>query len=90
MAEVAKLMGIEQRKYTGRDGEEKEFCGLHLCHIADSVEGVKGCKCESVSCPRDLDPSGLEIGGTYELVYTIFETKNGKGARLSGLEPVEA
>lgn len=90
MAEVAKLMGMERRSYTGRDGKQREFCGLHLCHVEGTVRDIKGCKCENMSCPRDVDPSDLEIGQTYELIYEIYETKDGKGARLAGLEPVES
>ena len=90
MAEVAKLVGMEMRSYTGSDGAQKSFCGLHFCHLEDTVRDVKGCKCENVSCPRELDPATLKIGQTYELVYEIYQTKNGKGARLVDLEPVEA
>lgn len=89
MAEVAKLVGMERRSYTGRDGQPKQFCGLHLCHVADTVRGVKGCKCENTMCPRDVDPDDLELGQTYELIYEIYQTKDGKGARLTSLEPVE-
>lgn len=89
MAEVAKLMGMEIRSYTGTDGKPRQFCGLHLCHLEDSVRDIKGCKCENVSCPRDVEPSSLQIGATYELIYEIYETRNGKGARLADLSPVE-
>ena len=90
MSEVAKLVGIERREYMGSDGRQKEFCGLHLMHLEDTVRDVKGCKCENVSCPRELDSRELVLGQTYELLYEIFQTKTGKGARLVGLDPVEA
>lgn len=90
MAEVAKLVGMEVRDYTGQDGRQRQFCGLHLVHVEDTVRSVKGCKVESVSCPRDVDPRTLEIGVTYELGYEMFDTKNGKAARLVDLLPVEA
>lgn len=89
MSEVARLMGIERRSYTGRDGKMHEFCGLHLCHVEASVRGVQGSKCENVTCPREVDPSCLKLGVLYELGYTIFEMQNGKGARLTDLSPVD-
>lgn len=90
MSELAKLVGIEQRSYTGTDGRPREFCGLHLMHLEGTCREVKGCKCESVSCPRDVDPKSLVIGATYELQYEIYQTKNGKGARLCDLLEVDA
>lgn len=90
MDEVAKLVGVEMREYLGQDGRQRQFCGLHLVHVEDTVDGVKGCKVESVSCPRDVDPKLLEIGVTYQMKYTIYDTKNGKAARLVDLLPVEA
>ena len=89
MPEVAKLMGIERRSYPGTDGKQREYCGLHLCHVEDSVRDVKGCKCESVSCPREVDSYELKLGQLYELEYEIYQRKDGKGARLVALEPVE-
>lgn len=89
MPEVAKLVGIERREYVGSDGKKREFCGLHLCHVEGTVRDVKGCKCESVSCPREVDSYELKLEQLYELEYEIYQTKNGKGARLVALEPVE-
>ena len=90
MPEVAKLMGLERREYMGSDGRQKTFCGLHLCHLEGSTRDVVGCKCENVSCPREVNPDRLELGQAYELVYEIYQTKTGKGERLVGLDPVEA
>lgn len=90
MAEVAKLVGMEMREYMGQDGRQRQFCGLHLVHVEDSVRSVKGSKVEAVSCPRDIDPRTLELGTTYKLEYEMYDTKNGKAARLVDLLPVEA
>lgn len=90
MAEVAKLVGMEVRDYMGQDGRQRQFCGLHLVHVEDTVRSVKGSKVESVSCPRDVDPRMLELGTTYKLEYEMYDTKNGKAARLVDLLPVEA
>ena len=90
MAEVEKLVGMEVRDYTGQDGRQRQFCGLHLVHVEDTVRSVKGSKVESVSCPREIDPRTLELGRTYKLEYEMYDTKNGKAARLVDLLPVEA
>lgn len=90
MAEVAKLVGMELRQYMGQDGQPRQYCGLHLVHVADTVRSVKGCKVESVSCPRSIDPKLLELGMTYQMEYEMYDTKNGKAARLVDLLPVEA
>ncbi len=90
MAEVAKLVGVEMREYMGKDGKQKQFCGLHLVHVEGTVRGVKGCKVEAVSCPREIDPGTLELGATYQMEYETYDTKNGKAARLVDLLPVEA
>lgn len=88
MAEVARLVGMEERTYE-KDGQKRTYCGLHLVHVEDSVEDVLGSKVEVVSCPRDLDSRSLSIGQLYEMDYLIYDTKNGKAARLTGLTPVE-
>jgi len=90
MAEVAKLVGMELREYTGQDGRQRQFCGLHLVHVEDTVRSVKGCKVEAVSCPREIDPRTLELGATYQMEYEMYDTRNGKAARLVDLLPVEA
>lgn len=87
--EVARLMGLEQREYTGQDGRQRSFCGLHLCYVEGAVSDVEGSKCENVSCPREVNPKYLQIGGLYQLEYELYQTKSGKAARLVGLEPVE-
>ena len=89
MVEVARLQGIEKRSYKGQDGQEKFFCGLHLLYLEGSVNGVQGSKVESVSCPRTLDPRLLNVGGLYQLSYELYDTKNGKAARLVDLLPVD-
>lgn len=89
MAEVAKLVGKEVREYRGQDGKQHIYCGLHLVHLEDSVRGVKGCKVEAVSCPREVDPESLVVGTIYQLDYELYDTKNGKVARLVDLLEVE-
>ena len=88
-SEVARLVGMEQREYMGQDGRQRQFCGLHLLYAEGTVRDVQGSKVDSVSCPRELDPRSLKIGTLYELVYELYNTKNGKGARLVDLLPVD-
>ena len=88
MSEVARLVGLEQRSYQ-KDGQKRQFCGLHLVYVEDSTEGVTGSKAECLSCPQAVDPKRLEVGALYELQYSMFNTRNGKMARLTGLDPVE-
>lgn len=88
MSEVAKLVGKEVRSYE-KDGEQKHFVGLHLVHLEGTVSDVEGCKVESVSCPRDVDHRLLEVGTTYELVYSFYDTRQGKMARLVDLKVVD-
>lgn len=88
-SEVARLVGMEQREYMGQDGRQRQFCGLHLVYVDGMVRDVKGSKVESLSCPRELDPRSLKIGTLYELVYELYNTKNGKAARLVDLTPVD-
>ena len=52
MAVVAKQVGMERREYTGQDGKKRQFCRLHLLHLESSARDVKGCRVETVSCPR--------------------------------------
>lgn len=87
MAQVVRLMGIELREYE-KDGQKKQFAGLHVCYVEDSIESVLGSKCENFSCPRGVNPGTLELGKLYELDYEIYDTKNGKAARLVGMIPV--
>ena len=89
MTEVAKLVGIEARSYTGQDGRQRQYCGLHLVHLEGSVRSVNGCKVETVSCPRKVDPKRFQLGAMYQLEYEMFVTRNGKQARLVDLLPVE-
>ena len=88
MANEARLVGMELRQYE-KDGEKKQFCGLHLEYLPDSVQDVMGSKVEETSCPRKVDPNGLEIGQLYELEYEIYKMRGQTMARLSGLMPVE-
>lgn len=89
MAVVAKLVGKEVRQYKGQDGKQHIYCGLHLVHLEGSARGVKGCKVETVSCPREVDPESLAVGTMYQLDYDLYDTKNGKAARLVDLLEVE-
>lgn len=88
MSEVARLVGMERRSYE-KDGQTRQYCGLHLMYVEGSVEGVKGSKVENMSCPREVDPNRLKVGALYELQYSYFNSRNGKMARLSGLDLVE-
>lgn len=88
MSEVAKLVGMERRSYE-KDGQTRQYCGLHLMYLENSVDGVEGSKVESVSCPREVDPNRLKVGAMYELQYSFYNSRNGKMARLSGLDPVD-
>ena len=88
MSEVARLVGMERRSYQ-KDGQSRQYCGLHLMYVENSVEGVRGSKVECLSCPREVDPGRLKVGALYDLKYSFFNTARGKMARLSGLEPVE-
>ena len=89
MAEVAKLVGIEVRDFTGQDGRQRQYCGLHLVHVEGSSRRVNGCKVEAVTCPHEVNPRSLKMGTLYQLEYETFDTKNGKQARLVDLLPVE-
>lgn len=90
MAEVAKLVGIEVREYTGQDGKQRRYQGLHLVHVEHTVRDVEGCKVEVVSCPRGVELRTLDLGKAYQMEYEMYDTKNGKMARLVDLLPVEA
>lgn len=72
-----------------RSERQRTFCGLHLVHAEGTVSDVQGSKVESVSCPRTLDPRLLNVGGLYQLSYELYDTKNGKAARLVDLLPVD-
>lgn len=86
--ELARLVGKEVRKYE-KDGQNREYCGLHLVYAEGSVDGIEGSKVSSVSCPRKVAPSRLEIGQLYELQYEIYTMKGQTMARLVNLVPVE-
>ena len=87
MASVARLVGMELRQYE-KDGQKRQFCGLHLVYLEGSNEDVMGSKVEETSCPRNVDPNSLEIGGLYELDYEIYKMRGQTMARLSNLIPV--
>lgn len=88
MSEVARLVGMERRSYE-KDGQPRQYCGLHLMYVENSVDGVTGSKVESLSCPREVDPNRLKVGVLYELQFSFYNSRNGKMARLCGLERVE-
>ncbi len=74
-SEVAKLVGVESREYM-KDGEKRVAVDLHFCHVEGTVEGVVGSAVEILGCPRGVEPGLLEVGKTYELLYTEARTKN--------------
>ena len=88
MADVARLVGMELREYE-KDGEKKQFCGLHLMYLEDTDENVFGCRVESTSCPRSVDANKLKVGQLYELGYEHYRMKGQLCARLKSLDPVE-
>lgn len=88
MAEVARLVGIELRKYQ-KDGEQRQYCGLHLMYLEGLDDQVMGSKVEVVSCPRRVNPDQLEVGHLYELGYEHYRMKGQIFARINALEPVE-
>ena len=88
MSEVARLVGMERRNYE-KDGQPRQYCGLHLMYVENSVKGVTGSKVECLSCPREVDPNRLKVGALYDLKYSLFSMGKGKMARLSDLELVE-
>jgi len=88
MAEVARLVGKEVREYE-KDGRKRQYCGLHLMYVENTVQGVEGCKVEALSCPREIDPYRLKVGSLYQLDYEIYTMKGQRMARLSNLLPVE-
>lgn len=89
MADVVRLVGMEKREYMDKDNKPRKYCGLHLMYLDGSQRAVEGCKVEVVSCPRELDPALLELGHLYQLDYEMYDTRNGKAARLVDLIPVE-
>ena len=87
MADVARLVGMELREYM-KDGQKKQFCGLHLEYVEGSQPDVMGCKVEETPCPRSVNPDTLEIGKLYELGYEHYKMKGQLMARLNELIPV--
>lgn len=87
MANVARLVGMELREYE-KDGQKRQFCGLHLMYLEGSQPDVMGCKVEEASCPRSIDPNTLEVGALYEMEYEIYKMKGQTMARLGGLTPI--
>ena len=87
MANVARLVGMELREYE-KDGQQRQYCGLHFEYLPDSQQDVIGSKVEVVSCPRGVRPDSLEVGNLYELGYEIYKLKNQTMARLTQLFPV--
>lgn len=88
MADVARLVGMEVRECE-KDGQKRQFCGLHLMYLEGAYDEVLGCKVEETSCPRSVDPNALEVGRLYELGYEHYKMKGQLCARLKTLEPVE-
>lgn len=88
MAYVARLVGMELREHE-KDGQKKQFCGLHLMYVEGAFEEVFGSRVEETSCPRGIDPNTLEVGQLYELGYEHYKMKGQLCARLKTLDPVE-
>lgn len=88
MENVARLVGMEIRSYE-KDGEKKQFCGLHLVYLEGLFSEVIGSRVEETSCPRGVNPDTLEVGKLYALGYEFYRMKGQLCARLKTLEPVE-
>lgn len=89
--DVVRLMGKAVREYTDKStGELKRFCGLHVVYEQSDDNEVQGKKCENFSCPREVSDESLIIGKCYELQFAHYKTKNGMGARISGLKLVDS
>ena len=89
MSEVARLVGMELRKYV-KDGQDRQYCGLHLVHLENEDDGeMLGSRVQELSCPRSVNPDSLEVGHLYALQYEHFKMKGQLMARISGLDPVE-
>ena len=88
---VVKLVGVEARDYTDKNtGELKHYAGLHVVHQReDDGEGMRGVRVETLTCPKSVDDTRLEIGQYYGLSYTMQRTVKGTFARLSGLVPTD-
>ena len=78
MADVARLVGMEVREYE-KDGQKRQFCGLHLMYLEGAYEEVLG----------SVDPDTLTVGQLYELGYEHYKMKGQLCARLKTLDPVE-
>ena len=51
MAEVARLVGMELRKYV-KDGQGRQYRGLHLVHLENEDDGeLLGSRVQELSCP---------------------------------------
>ena len=87
MASVARLVGMELRQYK-KDGEQRQYCGLHFEYLPDSIRDVMGSKVEVISCPREVDPNKLEVGTLYEMEIETYQMKGQMMARLVGFTPV--
>lgn len=88
MADVARLVGMELREYE-KDGQKRQFCGLHLVYLEGLFDDVVGSRVEATSCPRDVDPDQLEVGRLYALGYEHYRMKGQLYARLKTLDLVE-
>ena len=84
MAEVARLVGMELRKYV-KDGQGRQYRGLHLVHLENEDDGeMLGSRVQELSCSRSVNPDFLEV-----MQYEHFKMKGQLMARISGLDPVE-
>ena len=88
MGEIVRLAGVEDVTYE-KDGKKGSFTRLHFLYPEGAAKGVEGCKVESVFLPREVDKKTLLLGRSYELVYQLYDTRNGKSARLVGMNLLE-
>ena len=59
------------KKKDPETGEDMVYTRLHLLYPEGADERVKGCKVDSVFCPREVDKRTLYIGKKYELEYAL-------------------
>ncbi len=82
------ILGKEIKKYV-KDGQEKISRTLHVVSQSkNKTDELEGCKCESIFVPFDI-PEGVNVGVQCDFEYEVFQTKNGSGARLVDITPIQ-